>query len=80
MQFQADILGIPVVQSELAETTAIGAAYLSGLYSGYWDSKDDIRNNWRMKNTFTPKSDIYKRKRMIENWNKAVAATRQFKI
>jgi len=80
MQFQADILGIPVVQAQLPETTALGAAYLAGLHSGYWDSKDDIKNNWSIRNTFSPKLDIYKRKKMIENWSKAVDTTCGFKI
>ncbi len=80
MQFQADILGIPVVQAQLPETTALGAAYLAGLYSGYWDSKEDIVKNWSIKNTFKPKLNVYKRKQMIENWAKAVKTTCQFKI
>ena len=80
MQFQADILGIPVVQAQLPETTALGAAYLAGLHSGYWDSKDEIKKNWAVKNTFKPKLNIYKRKKMIENWAKAVDTTCRFKI
>ncbi|MCF7791989.1 MAG: glycerol kinase GlpK [Victivallales bacterium] len=80
MQFQSDILGIPVIQSELPETTALGAAYLAGLHSGYWDSKETIKNNWRIKNTFKPKQEIIKRKQMIEKWDKAVDATRHFRV
>ena len=80
MQFQADILGIPVVQSVLPETTALGAAYLAGLYCGYWESKEQIKNNWRVKDTFKPKQEIIKRKNMISKWAKAVEATRLFKV
>ena len=79
MQFQSDILGIPVVQSELPETTALGAAYLAGLHSGYWASKETIKNNWRIKNTFSPNQEMIKRKNMIEKWHKAVEVTRLFK-
>ena len=80
MQFQADILGIPVVQSALPETTALGSAYLAGLHCGYWDTKETIKNNWRVKEKFDPKLNIYKRQTMIETWFKAVKATREFKI
>jgi glycerol kinase len=79
MQFQSDILGIPVIQSELPETTALGAAYLAGLHCGYWKSKEEIKNNWRIKNTFEPNLEMIKRKKMIEKWHKAVEATRHFK-
>ena len=79
MQFQSNILGIPVIQSEMPETTALGAAYLAGLHCGYWSSKQDIKNNWKMKNTFTPKLEIIKRKNMVAKWHNAVAATRHFK-
>jgi glycerol kinase len=80
MQFQADILGIPVIQPAFTETTALGAAYLAGLYSGYWDNKDIIRENWHIKNTFKPKLDLYKRRRIIRNWDKAVKSTLEFKL
>ncbi|MCP4176562.1 MAG: glycerol kinase GlpK [bacterium] len=80
MQFQADILGIPVIQPELTETTALGAAYLAGLHCGYWDNKDIIRENWNIKNTYKPKLDLYKRRTIIKNWNKAVKSTLDFKL
>ena len=79
MQFQTDILGIPVICSGVPETTALGAAYLAGLHSGYWGSKDDIVKNWRSRSAFKPKLNWQKRKTMIENWSKAVAAVRHFK-
>ncbi len=80
MQFQADILGIPVIQPMMPETTALGAAYLAGLHSGYWNTKEDIVKNWSIKNTFKPKLDLYKRRKMIENWAEAVKTTCKFKI
>lgn len=80
MQFQSDILGIPVIRPQMAETTALGAAYLSGLHSGYWDSKDEIIKNWQIGASFQTKMDIYKRMRLITNWNKAVKTTRTFKF
>lgn len=79
MQFQADILGIPVIQPVHAEITALGAAYLAGLYCGYWNSKDDIIKNWEIKNTFSPKMDVYKRRKLIGRWSNAIATTRMFK-
>ncbi|HBM15552.1 MAG TPA: glycerol kinase [Lentisphaeria bacterium] len=79
MQFQSDILGIPVIRPKMAETTALGAAYLSGLYSGYWDSKDEILKNWQIGATFRSDMDIYKRMKLITKWNKAVKATRNYK-
>lgn len=79
MQFQSDILGIPVIRPQMSETTALGAAYLSGLYSGYWDSKDEIIKNWEIGASFQTKMDIYKRMKLITNWNKAVKTTRTFR-
>ncbi|MEI6054663.1 MAG: glycerol kinase GlpK [Lentisphaerota bacterium] len=80
MQFQSDILGIPVIRPKMSETTALGAAYLSGLHSGYWDSKDEIVKNWEIGASFQPNMDIYKRMKLITNWNKAVKTTRTFKF
>src|SRR5579864_2124500 len=55
MQFQADILGVPVVRPAVTETTALGAAYLAGLAVGFWKSIDDVRGHWRIERTFEPK-------------------------
>jgi len=79
MQTQADILNIPVVSSAIAETTALGAAYLAGLHTGYWKSKDDIEKNWIEGKRYIPKFDAEKHKKTIETWNRAVEATRIFK-
>jgi len=78
MQFQADILGIPVIRSAIPETTALGAAYLAGLHTGYWKSKKDIEKNWRMAKKFEPNLDSAKRKEMIRTWKYAVKAARHF--
>ncbi len=79
MQFQADLLGIPVQLPVVAETTALGAAYLAGLHSGYWSGKDDIRKNWKLKRSFEPDIDQARRTSLLEGWRKAVKAARQFK-
>ncbi|MFA6294167.1 MAG: glycerol kinase GlpK [Victivallales bacterium] len=79
MQFQSDILGIPLVRTAVPETTALGAAYLAGLSCGYWKSKNDVRRNWRADRTFKPKIASYEREQRISKWKKAVEAAREFK-
>jgi glycerol kinase len=79
MQFQADILGIPVLRSAVPETTALGAAYLAGLSCGYWKSRDDIRENWCADKTFKPETTTYQRELRISKWKKAVETAREFK-
>jgi glycerol kinase len=54
LQFQADLLAVPVVRPQTVETTALGAAYLAGLAVGFWPSRDEIARNWRIDATFTP--------------------------
>ncbi|MBL7073146.1 MAG: glycerol kinase GlpK [Candidatus Omnitrophica bacterium] len=78
MQTQADILNIPVVSSAIAETTALGAAYLAGLHTGYWKNKKEITKNWIEGKRYTPKFDAEKHKRILTTWKKAVEATRMF--
>ncbi len=78
MQFQADILGIPVVCSAIPETTALGAAYLAGLQCGYWKNKEEIRDNWRMRSKFSPHMGSQKRRALLGNWKRAVSAARRF--
>lgn len=75
MQFQSDVLGVPVVRPKVAETTALGAAYAAGLAVGYWASEDDIRNNWGMDHTWTPDMEMGKRKALYDGWKKAVTRT-----
>ena len=75
MQFQADILGVDVVRPKVAETTALGAAYAAGLAVGYWESEDDIRNNWGEDKRWSPSMDDDKREKTYRNWKKAVTKT-----
>jgi len=75
MQFQADVLGVPVVRPEIAETTSLGAAYAAGLAVGFWDSLDDLRTNWRMNKTWQPQMDEITSKKLFAGWLKAVERT-----
>jgi glycerol kinase len=75
MQFQADILDVDVVRPKVAETTALGAAYAAGLAVGFWESEDDIRQNWGEDKRWTPSMDAKERDRQYRNWKKAVTKT-----
>ena len=72
MQFQADILGVPVRRPVVAETTALGAAYLAGLAVGYWKDEADIAGNWALDREFTPSMADDERERLYGRWKKAV--------
>lgn len=72
MQFQADILGVPVDRPKVTETTALGAAYLAGLAVGIWDSKEALINNWQLDTRFDPHMDNEKRDKLYAGWCKAV--------
>jgi len=73
MQFQADLLNVPVVRSKIQETTALGAAYLAGLAVGFWKSRAVIAKQWRSDQTFKPKMKPAVRKGLLDGWNKALA-------
>jgi glycerol kinase len=75
MQFQADILDVDVVRPKVAETTALGAAYAAGLAVGYWESEDDIRNNWGEDKRWAPQMGEDTREKTYRNWKKAVTKT-----
>jgi glycerol kinase len=75
MQFQADLLGVPVIRPVVAETTALGAAYAAGLATGFWASEDDIRNNWAEDKRWEPTMDAAKRDEYFKYWKKAVTRT-----
>jgi glycerol kinase len=75
MQFQADVLGIPVVRPVVAETTALGAAYAAGLAVGFWRDLDDIRANWHEAHRWTPTIDSGAREVALAQWRKAVTRT-----
>ncbi|MDL9937142.1 glycerol kinase GlpK [Gordonia sp. ABSL1-1] len=72
MQFQADILDVPVVRPVVNETTALGAAYAAGLAVGYWESEDEIRANWAEDKRWTPAMPETDRDRLYAGWNRAV--------
>jgi glycerol kinase len=74
-QFQADLLGVPVIRPEVAETTALGAAYAAGLATGFWESEDDLRNNWAEDKRWEPTMDAGKRDEYYKYWKKAVTRT-----
>jgi glycerol kinase len=76
MQFQADVLGVPVIRPKVAETTALGAAYAAGLAVGFWKAVDDLRANWQKDHEWKPKMDAATRDKDFKLWKKAV--TRSF--
>ena len=73
MQFQADILGVPVTRPEVTETTALGAALLAGLAVGFWKSKKELSDMWRIDRTFAPEMHEHSRDKLYRNWQKAVS-------
>jgi glycerol kinase len=72
MQFQADILGIPIQVAAIAETTALGAAYLAGLAVGLWRNTDEIASMWRAARVYEPNMSIDQRENLYSNWKRAV--------
>ncbi len=72
MQFQSDILGIPVVRPVVLETTALGAAYMAGLAVGYWNSEEEIATNWRMDRRFEPQMPENQARQLRARWDEAV--------
>jgi glycerol kinase len=75
MQFQSDILGVPVIRPKVAETTALGAAYAAGLAVGFWAKVEDLRANWGVDKTWEPKMDSAKRAKLFDGWLEAVKRT-----
>jgi glycerol kinase len=76
MQFQADLLGVPVVRPQIAETTALGAAYLAGLQSGVWTSIEAISKLWREQKRFVPAMSRQRARSLREEWDRAVERSR----
>lgn len=72
MQFQADILGVPVVRPQVTETTALGAAYLAGLGVGFWSTQDEIAAQWRMERCFEPQMSMAVRDAKLGVWARAI--------
>lgn len=80
MQFQSDILGVTVERPVVQETTALGSAYLAGLAVGFWKDKDEIAKQWLNEKTFENKMDEEESAHLYKGWEKAVEATRSFKL
>ena len=78
MQFQADVLGVPVVRPVVAETTALGAAYAAGLAVDFWSSKDELSANWQEDQRWEPKMDSDERDRLLRNWKKAIERSKNW--
>jgi glycerol kinase len=78
MQFQADLLGVPVVRPAVTETTALGAAYLAGLAVGYWKSTDEVSGQWRVDRKFEPQMPRSKADALRERWSAAVGRSKEW--
>ena len=78
MQFQADILGIPVIRPKVTETTALGAAYLAGLAIGYWKNRDEISKQWAIDQHFEPSMSKSERHSLLTEWQKALERSKSW--
>lgn len=78
MQFQASILGVPVVRPKITETTALGAAYLAGLATGFWLSREEIAQQWSVDQRFEPIMPEQERSQLLEGWQKAVGRSQKW--
>lgn len=76
MQFQSDVLDCEVKRPQCIETTSLGAAYLAGLATGYWKSKEDVLENWQVARVFTPQMQEAQKSKLLAGWKKAVACVR----
>jgi glycerol kinase len=76
MQFQADVLDVPVVRPRISETTAIGAAYLAGLAVGYWKNRADVTRQWQVERRFRPAMKAGMRKTLTAGWAAALDRAR----
>jgi glycerol kinase len=80
MQFQADLLGVPVVRPKVTETTALGAAYLAGLAVGFWSSTDEVAANWQVDRRFEPAMPRDAATTRLRQWERAVARSRDWQV
>jgi glycerol kinase len=80
MQFQADLLGVPVVRPRITETTALGAAYLAGLSVGFWASREELARNWRAGRRFEPRMSRDAAASRLSEWSRAVARAREWAL
>ena len=74
MQFQSDILQVPVIRPTVTETTALGAAYLAGLATGYWSSVEDIQQQWQVDRRFQPAMEPARVQELLKGWQRSVKA------
>jgi glycerol kinase len=75
MQFQSDVLNVPVIRPKVAETTALGAAYAAGLAVGFWKDYNELRANWAKDTEWRPAMNTNSRKKLYSGWKKAVTRT-----
>jgi glycerol kinase len=78
MQFQADVMGVPVVRPRVTETTALGAAYLAGLATGFWSGADEIASLWKAERRFEPAMSEDARQARVHDWRRAVERSRRW--
>ncbi len=76
MQFQADVLGVPVVRPIVTETTALGAAYMAGLAVGFWTSQEEIALQWQVERCFEPNMTRDEREQRLAVWRRAIERAR----
>ena len=76
MQFQADLLGVPVLRPKITETTALGAAYLAGLAVGFWETREEIAAQWQCERRFEPGMGADQRTELLAQWERAVERSR----
>jgi glycerol kinase len=75
MQFQSDVLGVPVIRPKVSETTALGSAYAAGLAVGFWKNTDEMRANWGKDKEWDASMDSGQREKLFAEWKKAVTRT-----
>ncbi|NJD32234.1 MAG: glycerol kinase GlpK [Gammaproteobacteria bacterium] len=80
MQFQADLLGVPVIRPRVTETTALGAAYLAGLSVGFWESTDEVAANWKVDRRFEPAMSREEAEARMRQWSRAVERAREWHV
>ena len=76
LQFQSDIVGTEIIRPKIIETTALGAAYLAGLAVGYYKNIEEIKDNWQLRDTFSPKADKVKRDKLVAGWHDCIRRIR----
>jgi glycerol kinase len=79
MEFQSDLLNVPVERPTVNETTALGAAYLAGLAVGFWENQEEISKQWAVDHKFSPDMGDDERAKLYDGWKKAVKAAMAFK-